>query len=149
MCCLLFVGSSCELCRMEDATVDKYCLPRQSPCLLLKQRGRSSRPFRLVPVPQCGCWSLISEKAVDDSAALVFAVACRLFRSLFSGHHAGMSNLHVANTNLFDVHCPAVTFRSVSFLQEEEQLGSHVPLPRPLPFLSCECLRFVYLAGYL
>ena len=44
------------------------------------REGRGGRsPIFEEGVSQCGCCSLVSEKAVDDAADLAFAVACRIF----------------------------------------------------------------------
>ena len=52
-----------------------------------REGGRS--PFFEEGLTRCGCCSLVSEKAVHDSADLASAVACHIFTfPLFSGHHA-------------------------------------------------------------
>ena len=53
------------------------------------REGRGRSPFFEEGLTRCGCCSLVSEKAVDDSADLASAVACHIFTfPLFSGHLA-------------------------------------------------------------
>ena len=66
-----------EVCRIKDAmiAISVFCA-----LFFLEVERRRSIIFFLKGVSPCGCGSLVSGKAVDDSD-LPFAVACHLFLS--------------------------------------------------------------------
>ena len=86
MCYLLCIGSSCDMCRLEDPSRRKSSVTQKLLVLDLKRGHR----FPLFPKASslCDCWSLAPEKAAFEFSDSVFAVACHLFRFLFSGRRA-------------------------------------------------------------